>query len=358
MADPGTSPILDAAALVAGTGGNLQRKEVNAAVESYEKYHSSFGGKEDARKLNYADMVNKYYDLGTSFYEYGWGESFHFAHRLKGETLRESIKRHEHFLALKLGLHPDMTVLDVGCGVGGPAREIAAFSGARIIGLNNNAYQISRADQIGRRSAIFHKLCRYVKGDFMNIPAANNTYDAVYAIEATCHAPDSVKCYSEISRVLKKGQLFAGYEWCLTDAYNPSNPKHKQCKEEIELGNGLPEIRTTSQVVKALGDAGFEVLEAVDLAKTSEVPWYQPLDPKHFSVSNFRLTLIGRTITRILVWLLERIYIAPKGSYRVAQFLEKGADGLVDSGRLEVFTPLFYFLARKSSDVSEAALST
>ena len=26
-------------------------------------------------------QVNKYYDLATSFYEYGWGESFHFAHR-------------------------------------------------------------------------------------------------------------------------------------------------------------------------------------------------------------------------------------------------------------------------------------
>ena len=43
-------------------------------------------------------MVNKYYDLATSFYEYGWGESFHFAHRYRWETLRESIIRHEHFL--------------------------------------------------------------------------------------------------------------------------------------------------------------------------------------------------------------------------------------------------------------------
>ncbi|OAY80811.1 Cycloartenol-C-24-methyltransferase 1, partial [Ananas comosus] len=71
--------------------------------------------------------VNKYYDLATSFYEYGWGESFHFAHRWKGESLRESIKRHEHFLALQLGLKRGMKVLDVGCGIGGPLREIARF---------------------------------------------------------------------------------------------------------------------------------------------------------------------------------------------------------------------------------------
>ncbi|GKB57827.1 hypothetical protein Tco_0914013 [Tanacetum coccineum] len=51
-------------------------------------------------------LADKYYDLVTSFYEYGWGESFHFAHRwnlqMKGEKhLRESIKRHsDHFLEL------------------------------------------------------------------------------------------------------------------------------------------------------------------------------------------------------------------------------------------------------------------
>ncbi|THU71639.1 hypothetical protein C4D60_Mb04t03570 [Musa balbisiana] len=57
-------------------------------------------------------VVNKYYDLATSFYEFGWGESFHFAPRWKGESLRESIKRHEHFLALQLGLKPGMKELN------------------------------------------------------------------------------------------------------------------------------------------------------------------------------------------------------------------------------------------------------
>lgn len=36
----------------------------------------------------------------------GWGTSFHFAHRLKHETHIESIRRHEHYLALRLGLKP------------------------------------------------------------------------------------------------------------------------------------------------------------------------------------------------------------------------------------------------------------
>ena len=47
--------------------------------------------------------------------------------RWQGETLRESIKRYEHFIALNLGLRERMQVLDVGCGIGGPLREIARF---------------------------------------------------------------------------------------------------------------------------------------------------------------------------------------------------------------------------------------
>jgi sterol 24-C-methyltransferase len=43
--------------------------------------------------------------------------------------------------------------------------------------------------------------------------------------------------------VLKPGQYFAGYEWCATDLYDPANPNHKSIMAEIELGNGLPDVR-------------------------------------------------------------------------------------------------------------------
>lgn len=101
--------------LASGVGGKIEKNEVLSAVQKYEKYHVCHGGDEEERRANYTDMVNKYYDLATSFYEYGWGESFHFASRWKGESLRESIKRHEHFLAVQLGLKCGQKVLDVGC---------------------------------------------------------------------------------------------------------------------------------------------------------------------------------------------------------------------------------------------------
>lgn len=46
-----------------------------------------------------------------------------------------------------------------------------------------------------------------------------------------------------------------------------------QIMAEIELGNGLPDVRTTKQTVESLKAAGFEVLEFADLALTADIPW-------------------------------------------------------------------------------------
>lgn len=112
---------------------------------------------------------------------------------------------------------PDTTalqVLDLGCGVGGPAREICRFSRATIVGVNNNAFQISRAKKLTADSGAFVAArCSFVKSDFMTLPFEDASYDHAYAIEATCHAPDPAACYREIARCIKPGGMFVCYEW-------------------------------------------------------------------------------------------------------------------------------------------------
>ncbi|KAI8476628.1 MAG: cycloartenol-C-24-methyltransferase-like protein [Monoraphidium minutum] len=325
--------------------------DVDTAITSYAAYHTTHGGDLEARKAQCSDMVNSYYDLATSFYEYGWGTSFHFAHRWHNEAHGESLKRHEHYLALRLGLKPGDKVLDVGCGVGGPLREIALFSGAAITGLNNNGYQVSRG--LYHNSRVGHgvpETCKFVKADFMRMPFEARSFDAVYEIDATCHAPDQVGCYKEILRVLKPGGCFAGYEWCATDQYDPSNEEHKKIMAEIELGNGLPDVRTTAETVESLKAAGFEVVDARDLALEADIPWWDPVDPDSWRLGNFRTTKLGRKVTHALVRGLEAAGIAPKGSLEVAAMLERAADGLVAGGKKGIFTPLYFFLARKPLD--------
>jgi SAM-dependent methyltransferase len=59
-----------------------------------------------------------------------------------------------------------MTVLDVGCGVGKPARQIATFTGCKVVGLNNNEYQVERATAHAVREKLDGRV-GFVGGDFM-----------------------------------------------------------------------------------------------------------------------------------------------------------------------------------------------
>ena len=161
----------------------------------------------------YAAMVGTFYDLITDFYEYGWGQSFHFAPAKIGESLADALLCHQLFLGEAIGLRPGMKVLDVGCGIGGPQRALATKFGASIVGLNINEYQVQKCSTYNSEANLEH-LCSVLHGDFMDIPVEDRSFDAAYHIEALAHAPDKTAAYAEILRVLRPGAVFAGYDWC------------------------------------------------------------------------------------------------------------------------------------------------
>ena len=146
------------------------------------------------------------------------------------ETLQGSILRHECRLADRLRLKRNQKVLDVGCGIGGPLRNIAKLTGAHVTGINNNGYQIQRGNEENKLQGL-DKTCALVREDFCKMSFADKSFDAVYAIEATCHAPKREDVFGQIYRVLKPGGLFAVYEWCLTDNYDENNKKHREIKK-------------------------------------------------------------------------------------------------------------------------------
>src|SRR5438067_4631881 len=122
--------------------GAMAKGAVKSTVDDYARQFDEVDA--HARTGNAAELSRDYYQLVTDFYEYGWGQSFHFAPRAKGEAYPASLARYEHHLALRLQLKPGQSVLDVGCGVGGPMRSIARFSQARITGITIAPYQIER----------------------------------------------------------------------------------------------------------------------------------------------------------------------------------------------------------------------
>lgn len=327
----------------------LARDQVEATVDAYRRlFDEAGGGDVRVRKQRYKTLVTQFYDLVTDFYVFGWGESFHFAPRKRGESFAASLVRYERFLSEQTGLRPGMAALDVGCGVGGPMREIARYSGARIVGINANTYQVRKCRAFNGKAGL-ERQCALLNADFMHVPAADSTFDAIYAIEATPHAPDKTALFRELRRVMRPGAYFAGYEWCLTDRYDPDNPEHRRIKGGIEEGTALPDLATEPAVIEALEAAGFEVVGFKDVAPESdpETPWYRALAGHDLSLRSLPRTPIGRWLTNWTVRFLEFTGVAPRGTTAVSAFLNRSADALVAGGETGIFTPMFYFLARK-----------
>ncbi|POY71902.1 hypothetical protein BMF94_5263 [Rhodotorula taiwanensis] len=345
-------------ALIEQRNGDVRNR---AGIASYTAHWDKDSSKDtqentDSRKEHYTDVVNGYYDGATELYEYGWGDSFHFCRYYPGEPFYQGIARHEHYLAAHTGLKAGMRVLDVGCGVGGPAREIANFTDCEIVGVNNNMFQVLRARKYTEKQGLSDKVS-FVKGDFMALKEqfGENSFDAVYAIEATCHAPSWEGVYGEIFKVLKPGGTFGVYEWCMTDDFDQSNPRHKEIQHGIELGNGIPEMRPIAKARDALKAVGFQIEHEEDLAQRPDrISWWYSISGDMSKVQSlwdypliWRMTKFGRNLTGYGVWALEKARLVPKGTYDVQEALKVAADALVAGAKENLFTPMMLFVARK-----------
>lgn len=183
----------------------------------------------------------------------------------------------------------------------------------------------------------------------------DNSFDAIYAIEATVHAPSLEGIYSEIYRVLKPGGIFGVYEWLMTDKYDPNNMSHRNIRLGIELGSGISNIDTIQVGLKAIKDAGFTLELNEDLADRPDAsPWYWPLAGDFRMMGSVwdvftiaRMTKIGRGAIHRLVGGLEWIGLAPQGTQKTADSLATAADALVAGGREKVFTPMYLMIGRK-----------
>jgi len=96
--------------------------------------------------------------------------------------------------------------------------------------------------------------------------------------------------------------------------------------------------------------AGFEILETKDFGMSGpeyEIPWYDSLEGKYWSATGFAHTPIGMWLTNKMVWFMETVHIAPKGTLEIHSLLLQVAHQLVQAGKLEIFSPSYFYLARK-----------
>lgn len=188
------------------------------------------------------------------------------------------------------------------------------------------------------------------------MPFADNTFDFVYAHEATVHAAELSDVYTEVCRVLKPGAIFGLSEWCMTGQFDSKNSNHCMIRQRIERGTGIVNLRTISQAMNAFRYAGFEVLHSEDRAEKSIPgrPWWCGLDGQ---TSKFRDREDRRNVWklkpsvykagRIYLSILAKLHIIPTLVLDSLDTQIQHVSGLIDGAREGIFTPMYMIYGKK-----------
>ena len=101
----------------------------------------------------------------------------------------------------------DMHVLDVGCGIGGPARTLAADFGCRVTGLDLTKEFCRAAEMLTTRLGLGERV-NFRHASALDMPFDVGQFDAVWIQNVSMNIEDKAQLYDEIRRVLKpRGRL-------------------------------------------------------------------------------------------------------------------------------------------------------
>lgn len=146
-----------------------------------------------------------HYDCIADAWQYLLGTNFHWGYfKSEQETLEEATDNLIELLVQPLNGKTVSKVLDVGCGIGGPATFLAKKFGWQITGFSTSAEGIARAKQLAADSMVADKL-QFDLRDALDNRYLNQSFDAVILLEMSHLINDKAKLIEESIRTLKTG---------------------------------------------------------------------------------------------------------------------------------------------------------
>jgi SAM-dependent methyltransferase len=156
-------------------------------------------------------------------------------------------------LADRLPIQAGQRVVDIGCGLGGPARYIARRFGCTVSGLDITPSFVEAANKLTALLRMEQQV-RVELGDGQHLPYADAIFDGGYTQHVTMNVSDRTRFFAEAFRVLKPGAFFALTEHSL----GPTGEPHHPVPRSID-GRGAYLV-TPDETESYLRAAGFEAI--------------------------------------------------------------------------------------------------
>jgi ubiquinone/menaquinone biosynthesis C-methylase UbiE len=158
------------------------------------------------------DVETYYTDAGMDYRAWSPRFNMHFGYWRRGLgplALEPQLDEMSRQVFQRLALADGQRVLDLGCGVGTPARLLASEHAVAVTAVTKVEWQIAMARRLSADLAPRGSV-EWVQGDFTALALPAASHDAAFSIEASCHAPGGSKeaLVREVARVLRPGGRF------------------------------------------------------------------------------------------------------------------------------------------------------
>jgi len=165
-------------------------------------------------------------------------------------------------LAAQMGLRADKRVLDIGSGLGGPARTLAETYGCHVTGLDLTAAFCEAAAVLSGWVGL-DALTDFRQGDATAMPFAAAEFDAAISLHVGMNIAAKDALYREARRVLKPGGVFAVYD--ILQGEGGAVPYPVPWARTASISH----LATPEAMAALLSEAGFEILAREDSSEES-----------------------------------------------------------------------------------------
>lgn len=161
----------------------------------------------------------------------------------------------------KLEINEKTKILDVGSGIGGPARYIANQTGAEITAIELQSDQNNLAKDLTKKCGLSNKV-NHICGDILDYDFKNQTFDAVVSWLTLYHIANHEILLKKLFDLLNPNGFF--YTEDITSRINLSDADRKEIKKEI-YGIHLPYF---DKYISNLEQNGFKLIFSEDMSSS------------------------------------------------------------------------------------------
>ena len=153
-------------------------------------------------------------------------------------------------------------VLDVGSGLGGPSRYLAAKYGCRVVGIDITEEYCGIASKLAERMGL-QDLVEYRVADARDLPFSDESFDVVWTQHVSMNIAEKPNLYAGIFRVLKVGGRFAAHD-VVQGASGPILFPVPWARTAA-----ISHLQTSEAMRKTVEDAGFSVMVWNDVTESA-----------------------------------------------------------------------------------------